>query len=137
MQTIPDSNIVLDLISGESAISAWSRKKLEDCAQESKLLTNAVVFAESSATFAAWQDSARIFEDLEFVCEDIAKDVAHLAGRIHAEYRRKGGQRGRTLPDFFTGAHAVVSNSRILTRDIKRYRSYFPDVKIIAPDTHP
>ena len=137
MQTIPDSNIVLDLISGESVFSVWSRRMLEKCAQQGKLLTNAVVFAESSATFAAWQDAAKIFEDLEFVYEDIEKDVAHLAGRIHAEYRSKGGQRERTLPDFFIGAHAVISSSRILTRDVKRYRTYFPDVEVISPDTHP
>lgn len=137
MQTIPDSNIVLDLISGNSTFGDWSRRKLEECAQNGRLVTNAVIFAESSATFSVWQDAARIFEELELVYEDIEKDVAHLAGSIHAEYRRKGGQRERTLPDFFVGAHAVISKSRILTRDMRRYRTYFPDVEIIAPDTHP
>jgi len=137
MQTIPDSNVVLDLISGDSTFGDWSWRKLEECAQSGRLVTNAIVFAESSATFSVWLDAAKIFDDLEFVYEDIEKDVAHLAGRIHAEYRRRGGQRERTLPDFFIGAHAVISNSRILTRDIERYRTYFPDVEIIAPDTHP
>jgi predicted nucleic acid-binding protein len=137
MQTIPDSNIVLDLISGHTSFGEWSRRKLKECALNGQLITNAVVFAESSATFSVWQDAAKIFEELQLVYEDMAKDVAHLAGSVHADYRRKGGLRERTLPDFFIGAHAAVNNYRILTRDSKRYRSYFPSVEIIAPDTHP
>ena len=56
---------------------------------------------------------------------------------MHRKYRRSGGLRERVLPDFLIGAHAAVKSYRILTRDAARYRTYFPDVDIIAPDTHP
>jgi predicted nucleic acid-binding protein len=137
MQTIPDSNVLLDLMAANAQFGEWSRRKLVECALKGQLITNAVVFSESSATFSVWQDAAKIFDELQLVYEDIEKDVAHLAGRVHADYRRQGGLRERTLPDFFIGAHAAVNNYRILTRDSRRYRTYFPEVEIIAPDTHP
>jgi hypothetical protein len=56
-----------------------------------------------------------------------------LASCAHQAYRKAGGQRLTTLPDFFIGAHAVDSQLALLTRDPKRIRTYFPDVVLIAP----
>lgn len=38
-----------------------------------------------------------------------------------------------TLPDFFGGMHAAVVELPRLTRDVRRYRTYFPTVSLIAP----
>jgi predicted nucleic acid-binding protein len=37
------------------------------------------------------------------------------------------------LPDFIIGAHAIIERMHLLTRDVRRYRSYFPGLKLIAP----
>lgn len=37
------------------------------------------------------------------------------------------------LPNFYIGAHAAVSGLTILTRDVRRFRSYFPTVEFINP----
>ena len=58
-----------------------------------------------------------------------------LAGKIFLKYRASGGVRTGVLSDFFIGAHAAVLKIPILTRDVRRYRSYFPTVALIAPET--
>jgi len=37
------------------------------------------------------------------------------------------------MPDLYIGAHAAIENLTLLTRDRKRYRYYFPKLRIIAP----
>jgi len=59
--------------------------------------------------------------------------AAFLAGQVFKLYRRRGGKRPGVLPDFFIGAHAAVSNLTLLTRDARRYRQYFPRLRIVQP----
>jgi len=60
-------------------------------------------------------------------------DAAFLASRAFIAYRRRGGVRRSPLPDFYIGAHAAIAGHTLLTRDPKRYRTYFPKLRIIAP----
>lgn len=71
------------------------------------------------------------------VREALPFTAAYQAGLAHQRYRRAGGQRERTLPDFLIGAHASVRSHRLLTRNVARYRSYFPALDIISPEIHP
>jgi predicted nucleic acid-binding protein len=57
-----------------------------------------------------------------------------LAGKAFVQYRRRGGAKTNVLGDFFIGAHAAVSGLPLLTRDTGRYRTYFPSVKLLAPE---
>ena len=60
-------------------------------------------------------------------------EAGFLAGKCFLLYRRRGGVRRAPLPDFYIGAHAAIGQLALLTRDPKRYRSYFPKVEILAP----
>jgi predicted nucleic acid-binding protein len=66
---------------------------------------------------------------------DIPLEAAFLAGKAFVRYRKRGGVRTSTLPEFFIGAHAAVAGLRLLTRDDRRYRTYFPTVTYVAPRT--
>jgi predicted nucleic acid-binding protein len=46
---------------------------------------------------------------------------------------RRGSKSG-VLPDFFIGAHAAITGIPLLTRDVSRYRTYFPLLELIAPE---
>jgi len=55
------------------------------------------------------------------------------AGKAYLRYRHSGGDKQSPMPDFYIGAHAAVAGYRLLTRDVRRYRAYFPTVQIVAP----
>jgi predicted nucleic acid-binding protein len=65
--------------------------------------------------------------------ERIPRSALYAAGQAFRRYRAAGGPRLSVLPDFFMGAHAHVGALAILTRDVRPYRTYFPDVRLIAP----
>ena len=65
--------------------------------------------------------------------EALPFEAAFAAGKAFQTYRRRGGARTAPLPDFFIGAHALVRGHGLLTRDASRYRTYFPEVELIAP----
>lgn len=64
----------------------------------------------------------------------IPRTALFLAGKAFGQYRAAGGTRTGVLPDFFVGAHALITGSPLLTRDTRRYRAYFPELRLIAPN---
>ena len=135
--TILDSNVVLDLLLIDPAWYRWSARQMADSLALGPLIINSIVFAESAPRFGDWGSLQRSMSQLGFEFEHLPREACFEAGKVHVVYRKAGGMRERTLPDFLIGAHAQVRGCRLLTRDPVRYRSYFPDLDIIAPDTHP
>jgi predicted nucleic acid-binding protein len=134
--TIVDSNILIDIFDGQQPWSRWSAAALAK-AMPGSLVINQIVYAESAMYFNDEQKFDRAMAPLALRRESIPWDAARLAGIAHVAYRKSGGGKDRVLPDFLIGAHAMVRGHRLLTRDASRYRSYFPKLAIIAPDTHP
>ena len=135
--TLVDSNVILDVLSSDRIWGNWSGARLAEAANAVEVVINSLIYAEISVQFRVRAELDRVLADTGLVREDVPWDAAFLAGRAHAQYRRQGGARERTLPDFFIGAHAEVAGHDLLTRDPRRYRTYFPTVSLIAPDTHP
>ncbi len=128
-----DSNVLLDLTTDDPKWAEWSTLTLTGLAEEADLVINPVIYAEVCARFDSEGEVDGLLSP-EFEREPLPYKAAYLAGRLHALYRRLGGARERTLPDFLIGAHAAVRGYRLLTRDARRYRTYFPKLEIIAPD---
>lgn len=137
MNTIPDSNVVLDVIAANPEWADWSARELEESRKGGVLVINPIVYAEISGRILDVGHLEQLLRQAAIEREGIPWAAAYLAGRAHYQYRRSGGERDRVLPDFLVGGHAAASGYRILTRDPRRYRTFFPAVAIIAPDTHP
>jgi predicted nucleic acid-binding protein len=128
-----DSNVLLDVLTEDASWYEWSSSALEQCANESTLYVNPIIYAEVSVGFDRIEElEAGLPRDV-FRRLDLPLEAAFLAGKAFVRYRRRGGRRTSTLPDFFIGAHAAVSGLRLLTRDDRRYRTYFPTVTFLSP----
>lgn len=128
-----DTNILLDVVTDDPEWAEWSLGQLEAAALKGPLLVNAVIYAELSVRFHRIEDVDDVLDEAGLVVADIPRDALFLAGKAFQRYRASGGARPGVLPDFFIGAHAAVLEMPLLTRDIRRYRSYFPTVALIAP----
>jgi len=131
--TLVDSNVILDLLTDDPRWSAWSATALERCANEGMLYINPIIYAEISISFNTIEELESAVPVEWFRRVPLPLEAAFLAGKAFLRYRQQGGLRVSTLPDFFIGAHAAVASLRLLTRDVARYRTYFPTVTLIAP----
>lgn len=132
--TLVDSNVLIDVFSRDASWAEWSSEALARLGSDGPLVINAVIYAEISHRYSSKEVLDRALPEDEFMRENIPWPGAFLAGKVFADYRRRGGQRRSPLPDFFIGAHAAVADMRLLTRDAARYRTYFPTVDLIVPD---
>ncbi len=129
-----DSNVILDVLTQNAVWEKWSSEALQSAADTSRLVINVVVFAEITVRFSRLDDAeAALAFALER--EPIPFEAGFLAGKAFARYRRHSGPKTSLLPDFLIGAHAAVKGYDLLTRDVGRYRSYFPTVRLIAPSS--
>ncbi|HEX9271096.1 MAG TPA: type II toxin-antitoxin system VapC family toxin [Candidatus Binatia bacterium] len=131
--TLVDSNVLLDIATNDAAWFDWSSQALESAANESPLAINAIIYAEVSIGFQRIEDLESAIPSSLFRRDALPFEAAFLAGKAFLQYRRRGGGRATPLPDFYIGAHAAVAGFRLLTRDPKRYQTYFPSVELIAP----
>jgi predicted nucleic acid-binding protein len=131
--TLIDSNIILDVATNDPTWAEWSSLALETAANESILAINALIYAEVSIGYGRVEGLEQAIPSAIFRREPLPYEAAFLAGKAFLQYRRRGGVRGSPLPDFYIGAHAAISDFRLLTRDPRRYRTYFPTVDLIVP----
>jgi predicted nucleic acid-binding protein len=131
--TLVDSNVLLDIITEDDEWLDWSSSALSACAERGRLVVNPLVYAEVSLGFSAIEDLDDALPAEYFVREALPWAAAFLAGKAFMQYRRRGGARPHPLPDFYIGAHAAIAGYTLLTRDARRYRTYYPKLRVIAP----
>lgn len=131
--TLVDTNVLLDLVTENAAWADWSQRQLEAAAVRGPVLINDVVYAELSVGFLRMEEVDEALAIAQVETAPIPREALFLAGKVFQRYRGGGGTRTGVLPDFFIGAHAAVTRLPLLTRDVRRYRTYFPTVRLIAP----
>jgi predicted nucleic acid-binding protein len=131
--TIVDTNVIADVIASDPEWEMWSMDALARSRNDGPVAVNEVVFAEISARLSSSNEVNSILSNLNITFERIPKEGLFVAGQTYRRYRAAGGIRPNVLADFFIGAHARVTGRQVLTRDPRRYRTYFPDVRLITP----
>lgn len=137
MDVLVDSNVLIDILQRDRDWVSWSRAQIESLGSGGSLIVNPIIYAEVSVAFPDRESMEQSLPATVYKREALPWEAAFPAGQAFVRYRRSGGTRRSPLPDFYIGAHAQTRNYPLLTRDPGRYRSYFPDLEIIAPDTHP
>lgn len=129
-----DTNVLLDVVGRDPVWAEWSRRQLNLAAAIDDMAINDIVYAELSVGYRAVEELDGMLVEAGIALSPIPRPALFLAGKAFRRYREAGGSRTGVLPDFFIGAHAAVSESALITRDARRYRSYFPEITLIAPD---
>ncbi|MGC1183816.1 MAG: type II toxin-antitoxin system VapC family toxin [Candidatus Dormiibacterota bacterium] len=131
--TLVDSSVLLDILTEDAEWSNWSQQALAQARDAGRLAINPIVYAEVSTGFDTIEDLDDAVAVRDFEREPLPYEAGFLAGKVFLAYRNRGGQRRSPLPDFYIGAHAAVRGYRLLTRDVARYRTYFPSVLLVTP----
>lgn len=137
MATLVDTTVLVDIAVRDPVWLKWSRGQLEKARKRGSVIINQIVYSEFSIRYDSVDAVDLALPEDDFRRESLPWDAAFAASRAFQLYRHRGGPREKVLPDFFIGAHAAIRGYAVLTRDPNGYRTYFPDLEIIAPDTHP
>lgn len=129
-----DSNIILDIFTEDSHWFSWSANQLMTLVETHTLAINPIIYAEVSVRFEHIEDLEEALSMSYFRRVALPWEACFLAAKIFAMYKQRGDIKNSTLLDFYIGAHALISGMSLVTRDINRYKTYFPKLALICPE---
>lgn len=132
-RVLVDANVLLDVLTDDPHWYDWSSRQLDACAERAELCINPIVYAEVSIGFERIEQLDGALPSDVFIRLELPWEAGFLAGKAFLQYRRAKGARTSPLPDFYIGAHAAIEGMALLTRDAKRYRTYYPTLELICP----
>lgn len=132
-RVLVDTNVLLDVLTDDPKWYDWSAGQLDACAADAELCINPIVYTEVSVGFERIEELDDALPADVFTRLELPWEAAFLAGKAFLQYRRARGERTSPLPDFYIGAHAAIDGMALLTRDAKRYRTYYPKLELICP----
>ena len=129
-----DTNILLDIATGDPQWQKWSEEQLRAAAVRGPLCINPIIYAELAPAFRSMTELDRwLGPPLVLHRLPLPYAAGWIAAQAFVRYRRSGGTKNLPLPDFYIGAHAELEDLALVTRDATRYQTYFPQVHLIAP----
>lgn len=133
MPVLVDTNVLIDIATEDPRWFDWSASRLSQAADRDGLAINPIVYAELSVHYDTLETLEAALSGHPFARLALPWEAAFVAGKAYRRYRSRGGEKRSPLPDFYIGAHAAVAGLALLTRDARRYREYFPKLKLITP----
>jgi predicted nucleic acid-binding protein len=131
--TLVDSCVLLDVITGDEQWADWSAGKVAAAMDTGRVVINPLIYAEVSVGYQTVEELEELLPAGDYEREPLPYLAGFAAGKAFVRYRRAGGDKRSPMPDLYIGAHAAIAGYRLLTRDARRYRTYFPAIDIIAP----
>ena len=134
-----DTNVLIYASDPESPFHRWSVETIVKHVAGDGAMINPVVLAEICVGEAQPEEAANAIRAWGI---EIADLPAACAERCAQAYRAFRAERKKTkgpaapampLPDFFIGAHADLLHLPLATADVGRYRTYFPNLKLLTP----
>lgn len=132
--TLVDTNVFVDLWTRDPVWASWSEHALAEAAEAGPLGVNPVIYAELCLGFESESQLEATLSEAGVRRMALPYQAAWPAACAFSAYRKRGGKRTAPLPEFFIGAHALVDGLTLLTRDARRYRTYFAGVRLVAPE---
>ena len=128
-----DANVLLHVLTDDPQWYGWSASQLDAGAAHAELCINPIIYAEISVGFERIEALDDALSPDAFTRLELPWEAGFLAGKAFLNYRRAKGSRTSPLPDFYIGAHAAIEGMALLTRDAKRFRTYYPKLELISP----
>ncbi len=129
-----DSCVLLDLFTDDIDWADWSENILEKYSSTNTLFINSIIYTEVSIGFDNIEEVEAAISGLDIKVLEMPREALFLAGKVFLKYRKNQGSKTSPLPDFFIGAHAAVSGFELITRDLGKYRTCFPQLGLIHPN---
>ena len=127
--TLIDSDVLIDLFDDRSEWHGWSAAVIAQRRNRGQLVINPIVFAEVSMGFHSYEAvDAHLPEDW-VRREPLPWDAAFLAAHAFLLYRQPAASAVHRCRISIS----AVAGHTLLTRDPRRYRHYFPKLRIVAP----
>ncbi len=134
MTVLVDTNVLLDVLVEDPNWLEWSSTQLAYHRGKGRLAINPLILAELAFQFDSLAALNEALPSSDFIRLNLPWEAAYEAGRRFVRYRQRGGPRFRLLPDFYIGAHVLVEQLALLTRDPDFYRTNYPEITVISPD---
>jgi predicted nucleic acid-binding protein len=128
--------VLLDVITADQQWADWSAAEIAAAMDVGRAVINPLIYAEVSVGYQTIEELEELLPPGDYEREPLPYLAGFAAGKAFLRYRR-GGDKRSPMPDFYIGAHAAIAGYRLLTRDVRRYRTYFPTIEIIAPPSSP
>jgi len=132
-EILVDSNIILDIFLNDPDWADWSEATLNSYGMTHTLCINPIVYTEVSIGFNRIEEMENAMQRAGFKLLPLPREALFLTGKVYLQYRQNKGTKLSPLPDFYIGAHAAVLGLDLITRDIVRYRTYFPKLTLVTP----
>ncbi|MBF2054901.1 MAG: type II toxin-antitoxin system VapC family toxin [Candidatus Sericytochromatia bacterium] len=128
-----DTCVLLDLFTADPVWGQWSETQLSKLLQSNSLFINSIIYTEISIGFEQIETLDMALAEMNIRVLEMPREALFLTGKVYLRYRRNKGTARLPLPDFFIGAHAAVTGFSLLTRDPRRFQTYYPKLNLIQP----